>query len=321
VDLGAGINEGPGRQGAGLAHACAFRNTESNEEKDVKHMSKFLALTAGVAVSSLAFGQVLNPQPASEEGVVPTYVLGNFSGFDDQQACYDFYGSDKDVVGFKIDPPVGTSDDFVTVTLSADGKYLAWSIVDGKMIAIVVKGGNGYNLYNYIPFDLTSDEKLQSPSETKNRKIVVPQISHYNVCYEPNPPADEDFQGCTPGYWRNHADRWVGVASTDDFDATFDVDLFSPNITLGKAIWAPGGGNNALARHATAALLNAHAAVAPGSNDQQVNYPYSVAYVIKMVQDAVAGGTIEQTKNALAAANELGCPLSGTSAVPVTFVN
>jgi hypothetical protein len=36
-----------------------------------------------------------------------------------------------------------------------------------------------------------------------------------------------------------------------------------------------------------------------------------------MVQDAVANGTIEATKNLFEAANELGCPLSGTPAVPV----
>jgi hypothetical protein len=103
---------------------------------------------------------------------------------------------------------------------------------------------------------------------------------------------------------------------TSEIDATFGVDLFSPDITLGVAIQLGGGGSNALARHATAALLNALGGV-PNADGTTVDYPYTVAQVIQMVQDAVANGTIEATKDLLAAANELGCPLSGTRALPV----
>jgi hypothetical protein len=150
---------------------------------------------------------------------------------------------------------------------------------------------------------------------TKGKTTSMPQISHYNLCYEPTPPAGDE--GCTPGYWRNHADRWQGVTSSADFDATFGVDLFATNITLGTAIWANGGGNNALARHATAALLNSFGGV-PNGDGEKVDYPYTTAQVIQMVQDAAANGTIEETKDLFAAANELGCPLSGTRAVDVT---
>jgi hypothetical protein len=47
-------------------------------------------------------------------------------------------------------------------------------------------------------------------------------------------------------------------------------------------------------------------------DDGFVDYPHSVAEVIQMVQDAVADGTENLTKNLFAKANELGCPLSGT---------
>lgn len=66
-------------------------------------------------------------------------------------------------------------------------------------------------------------------------------------------------QGCTPGYWKQpqHLGSWGACASPgDDFDTTFGVDLFDPDITLLEALDANGGGENALARHATAALLN-----------------------------------------------------------------
>jgi thrombospondin type 3 repeat protein len=103
-------------------------------------------------------------------------------------------------------------------------------------------------------------------------------------------------EGCTPGYWKNHLSSWAatGYSPSADFDATFGVNLFSPNITLRTAINLGGGGVNKLARHGTAALLSA---AHPG-----VNYPYTVAQVIAAVQ---AGDS-----DTLAAFNELGCSLN-----------
>lgn len=102
-------------------------------------------------------------------------------------------------------------------------------------------------------------------------------------------------EGCTPGYWKNHLSAWAGTGFSpdDDFDTTFGVDLFNPDITLNEAVRAKGGQENRLARHGTAALLSAaHAGVA---------YPYTVAEVIALVQAGDA--------DALEQANELGCPL------------
>jgi hypothetical protein len=39
----------------------------------------------------------------------------------------------------------------------------------------------------------------------------------------PPPPGDD---GCTPGYWKNHVENWVGVFPSDDFDNTLGVDYF-----------------------------------------------------------------------------------------------
>src|SRR3990172_2470878 len=111
----------------------------------------------------------------------------------------------------------------------------------------------------------------------------------WTVTCEP-PPGGE---GCTPGFWRNHYEDWppTGYAPTNIFDTVFGTSYFNPAYTLGDAIWQGGGGINRLARHGTAALLSAaHPAV---------NYPYTVAQVIAMVQS----GTIDP----LAQANELGC--------------
>jgi hypothetical protein len=93
----------------------------------------------------------------------------------------------------------------------------------------------------------------------------------------------------------------VNYDPDDDFDTVFGVDFFSPDITLEDALNLGGGGVNALARHAVAALLNA----------AQGFYPLTEAQVIAAVQAAFADqSTIESTKNDLASKNELGCPLN-----------
>lgn len=273
--------------------------------------SVFLVGTLLMAPSALANSGV------SERGIDPDTYSGNFVASDDQEVCFQlsalgYIGEvTTDMVGIKVDPPANYDDGFVSVTISPDGRYLDWASTNATVHAVVVKGGPNYNVYDYVNTGYDWDKGLHSPLN-KNK---LPAISHYNICYTPDVP--EGDQGCTPGYWRNHADRWAGVLPSADYDQTFTIDLFNPDITLGTAIWLGGGGNNAFARHSTAALLNAYGGV-PNNDGTTVNYPYSVAEVIQMVQDAVADGTIEATKDVFAAANELGCPLSGTRADPVT---
>jgi hypothetical protein len=273
------------------------------------------ALAALAATTLVLSGAVaLASSGISGAGVTPKSYPGNFVASDDDQVCFELeklkYISSvtTDMRGVKIDPPTGFSNQFVTVTLSTDGKYLDWATKNGaQMVAIIVKGGPNYNVYDYVNENLAADTGLHSPLN----KGKVPQISHYNICY--TVPTTVGDQGCTPGYWKNHLDRWEGVLPGHDFNGTFGVDLFNPNIDLQTAIGLTGGGNSALARHATAALLNAHGGVA-NADGTTVSYPYTVADVIAMVKDAVAEGTIEATKDLFADANQLGCPLSGTRA-------
>lgn len=144
----------------------------------------------------------------------------------------------------------------------------------------------------------------------------IPAISHYNVCYaRALPPTGDD--GCTPGYWRNHTDRWSGVSLADDFDTVFRTNVFSPEITLAVAVNLEGGGGNALARHATAALLNAYGGVANSDDGGTVAYPLRPTRVLALVRAAFGGDAqaIEAAKTELDAYNNLGCPLHGTPAL------
>ena len=123
-------------------------------------------------------------------------------------------------------------------------------------------------------------------------------------------------EGCTPGYWRNHAgpdsfsnggkkkpSSWppTGFSPQNGYDGVFGVSSsFGGNLI--DASVRGGGGENALGRHAVAALLNsAH----PG-----VSYAFSTAEVIALVQQAYATGDFNDAKDALEVENEQGCPLN-----------
>jgi hypothetical protein len=124
---------------------------------------------------------------------------------------------------------------------------------------------------------------------------IGPEGYQDTIIEVPLPPPPPGGEGCTPGYWRNHFEDWppTGYSTGDDFDATFGVDNFKSDITLGEAIWLGGGGVKKLARHGTAGLLSAA--------HPEVDYPYTVAEVIAFVQAGEA--------DILVAANELGCEI------------
>jgi hypothetical protein len=117
------------------------------------------------------------------------------------------------------------------------------------------------------------------------------------------PPPPTGTEGCTPGFWKNKPAAWTTYAPGDDFDTTFGVNFFNPDITLGTAVNLGGGGVSALARHAVAAILNVA--------NPDVDYSLTLAQVLDIVQGDgdYAGLSVEARKNLLVTANELGCPL------------
>ena len=126
-----------------------------------------------------------------------------------------------------------------------------------------------------------------------------------------------DFDGCTPGFWKNlaqHLDEWTGLTPGQTIESLFDVPdgLGIDSKTLIQVLGPPaagainGSGPNGeyqLLRHGVAGVLSA--------NHSGVNYPFSAAEVIALVNGAIGGtaAQIEAAKNILAAANEQDCPL------------
>lgn len=158
------------------------------------------------------------------------------------------------------------------------------------------------------PFKVTSDSETFTSSGADQFLVVIEATvdrvasSSGTLTVTCTPPSGGG-EGCTPGYWKQpqHFDSWsgTGYAPGDSFDSVMGVD--SSFDTLLDGVSAKGGGENALARHAVAALLNA------ASSD--VDYEYTTGEVIALVQDAYASGDFESAKNLLEAQNEAGCPL------------
>jgi hypothetical protein len=132
--------------------------------------------------------------------------------------------------------------------------------------------------------------------------VVVTFINDHSA-----PPPPTGNQGCTPGFWKNNADKhgasqWP-IPTTTTFASAFGAnDDVSAGTTLEQALNMNGGGINALARHAAAAYLNS----LPGAP----NYQYTTAEVVTIVQNALNSNSYGTAQGLLATANERGCPLS-----------
>jgi len=125
-------------------------------------------------------------------------------------------------------------------------------------------------------------------------------------------------EGCTPGFWKNNADKknhsaWVGYIPTASFKTVFGLSSFTirgngssiiSNPTLIQSLGANGSGINLLARSAVAALLNA--------SNSNIDYPLTEAQVIAMVQAAILAGdsAIQTQGEEFDEYNNYGCPIN-----------
>jgi hypothetical protein len=113
------------------------------------------------------------------------------------------------------------------------------------------------------------------------------------------PPGGE---GCTPGFWKNHPEAWEGYTTAQTVGSVFSAAPASvAGLTLLDALKNGGGEEEALARHAVAALL--------GAASSNVDFPIADPQdVIDLVNDAFASGDYESAKDLLEGFNELDTP-------------
>lgn len=134
--------------------------------------------------------------------------------------------------------------------------------------------------------------------DSAHRDVVARTVNNRRT--EVEPPHD-DFQGCSPGYWKQsqHFDSWVTYHIGDSFKTIFNVNYKQ---TLLQALQQNGGKEKALGRQAVAALLNAA--------NPQVNYFYSQTQIINIVQTAFATKKYEEATELLEEQNTSMCPLN-----------
>ena len=97
------------------------------------------------------------------------------------------------------------------------------------------------------------------------------------------PPPPPATQGCSPGYFKNNTGVPAGFDRSQTLDAVLTTNVFPSGLTVGDALSLKGGGINALARHAAAAVLNA---AAFGNN-----YGYTLTQ-LRAIFDQIEGGTL-----------------------------
>jgi hypothetical protein len=123
------------------------------------------------------------------------------------------------------------------------------------------------------------------------------------------------FQGCTPGYWKNHTDSWpaTGYKTWQSIKSVFpEADDYSGirGKSLHQALYFGGGGST---EDAAKILLRAAVAGLLDSAHPGVNYPRSTASLIADVDSALGShsrSTMLSLASAIDADNNLGCPLN-----------
>jgi uncharacterized repeat protein (TIGR01451 family) len=135
--------------------------------------------------------------------------------------------------------------------------------------------------------------------------------SHYNA----SEPPPSGLQGCTPGYWKNHADSWpaTGYSTGQSLASVFAQTAGYPELSPVSLIAALDQGGGSGLEGATRNLMRASVAALLDASHPGVDYPRSAGSVIADANAALASGdrdTILATAAAFDRDNNLGCPLN-----------
>jgi hypothetical protein len=131
--------------------------------------------------------------------------------------------------------------------------------------------------------------------------IVANRLSTTSFTLVEDSPANDQYvgnEGCTPGFWKNHAESYPSGVTASSTLASVGF-TGTGSITFDQALNEGGGAVDALLRHAAAAYLNA----------LSVDYPLSAAQVVAMTNEAITSGdadTIESLKDTFDAFNNAG---------------
>jgi hypothetical protein len=150
----------------------------------------------------------------------------------------------------------------------------------------------------------TSPSPSVSPSVSESPS--VPPSPSPSPSVTPSETPTPGAEGCTPGYWKTHPESWPISTTTTLGEVFTGTGIYSGTTLLAALSFQGGTGLDG----ATRILLRA--AVAAYLNSLSVDYAFTTAQVVTMVNTALASGdrdVILATAAQLDAANNGTCPL------------
>ena len=219
------------------------------------------------------------------DGSIEKYLLEKLVNCEPRKAHITLNESDTEVADFVevkdevIEGIIKTADPFLrTITLQGEPE----SIIQIQDFATIFRNG-----------ELINFDQLKSGDEIRVFGLAAcPEdaVDFYGFVIVVVDLVERGDEGCSQGYWKNHRNSWgpTGYNTGDWYNEVFGVPY---NKTLLGALESGGGKQYALGRQAVAALLNA--------THPDVDYYYTEAEVIDIVQDAYDTGDFEGAKNLL----------------------
>ena len=271
---------------------------------------RFAGIAGLAAVAACSTDQVTSPL-SSHSSNGPSFLTYDYdAAVGSVRACNFSQG-----VGFTV-PPVTfvTTASAGTVTspvvVPQDACEIVWTGAVAANVTVTQNAQAGLSTLRVATMTTIPTVSFQeNPSQPASSTVAVSGAvgasiwfkNAYGTVPPPPPPPPPGGEGCTPGFWKNSPGSWVGYTPSQTFASVFGTNVMGTSLTLMQALGLNGGGNNALARHATAALLGA---AHPG-----VDYDLTVSEIISATQAAYAGGDVNGTKNMFDALNNQGCGL------------
>ena len=175
-----------------------------------------------------------------------------------------------------------------------------------KLAAVVVLALSGFALAGVLASSgLATDPTTSSGTDTGTTSTGTTDTGTTTTgTTETQPPGGG---GCTPGYWKNHTEDWVGYTPGQTVGSVFSNAGSLGSGTLLAALKDGGGSSLTAAKallihHAVAALLN--------STHPDVDYAFTTAQVIAWTSDMLTStdrDAILGLKNLFDAENNRGC--------------
>lgn len=160
--------------------------------------------------------------------VLPTTYPGNFTGCDDLPGVANWQGLGGSSGSAPVDGQsynLGVAGQTITFNYTPPNQmqYIGFSATM-PMDYVVVKGGNAYNVFHYVP-GVTSDTNLYAPDSGSGQPA---DVSHVAYCFTPR-PTGEKTAGAS---WKRYTDWSIDKGATPEQIVMLDGDSHQVDYTV-----------------------------------------------------------------------------------------